>query len=208
MRARRSAGRSTSAIAAIPAVVPAPSSVSLPASPLMRRTSIHCSRDPAVMWANATSTPITITLLSTGAYAAATNRRRALRQRGRERGEAVEHHLRQEPQREDRHHVKLRGAFGAGCVERVEARDERREQHRDRRQHREHRHRDGEQRRRGVVVAVLEVSRRTAERAWPRARRRGSARRRCWASSWRGCRCRRGWRARPRTRAPRRAGAR
>ena len=74
----RIAGSSTKAIAAIPTVVPAPSNVSLPAFPLMRRTSVHSLRDPAVMRANATSTPITIRLLSTGAYAAATNRRRAL----------------------------------------------------------------------------------------------------------------------------------
>ena len=53
-------------------------------------------------------------------------------QRGRERGEAVEQHLRQEPEREDRHHVQLRGAFGPGRVEREEAGDQRREDHRDR----------------------------------------------------------------------------
>ena len=66
-------------MAATPAVATTPSNASLPASLPIRRTSIHSLRDPMVMCANATSPPITMTLLRTGAYAAATERRRALR---------------------------------------------------------------------------------------------------------------------------------
>ena len=78
-------------------------------------------------------------------------------QRGRERGEAVEHHLRQEPQREDGHHVQLCGPFGPGSVEREQPGDERREDHRDPGEDGEHRHRDGEDRGGRPVVVVLEL---------------------------------------------------
>ena len=122
------AGTSTSAIATIPAVVPAPSSASLPASPLIRRTSIQLDREPWVVSANTHEDRDHDDVVDDGRERGRDEPPVRVEQRGGERGEAVEQHLGQEPQREDGHHVQLGGAFGSRGVERVEPRDQRREQ--------------------------------------------------------------------------------
>ena len=144
-------------MAAIPAVVPNPSRVSFPTSLLIRRTSTHWLREPAVLCREGDEHPDHDDVVDDGREGRGDEASMGIEDRARQRREPVEEHLRQEPEGEDRHHVQLRDAFGSCRVHRVEPCDEGREQHRDRRQHREHGHGDGEQRRGRTGVAVLEV---------------------------------------------------
>ena len=71
-------GTSTSAIAAMPAVVPRPSSQQQAVVPGIFSTSVHAACGPVATRVNSSRRAITTTLFSIGANAAAANRRRAL----------------------------------------------------------------------------------------------------------------------------------
>ena len=115
---------------------------------------------------------MTTTLLSTGAYAAARKRRR-VEHRAEQRGQPVEHHLRDEQPDEVGRDVLRRDAIGTvRAAEREEVRDQRCAEDRDHREHDEHRHRGAEDRRRGIVVVAFvrvdEEGTRVAVRTPPR----------------------------------------
>ncbi len=111
-RPARSAGTSTSAIATMPAVVPMPSSRSRPRSLRTRATSVIAECRADVWIDERDQRDDHHDVVEHGRECGGDEPVARVQERARQRGEAVEDHLRYEAEDQDRQDVQLRGAVG------------------------------------------------------------------------------------------------